>query len=215
MINLHTCILWYSTHSNKSHKNNLLINNQFSDSIIRGKEGIHYFRNFSSPSWISTKEVKRSVWQMDFLNNGRGGFFLLHAGYKYSIRNKYNDRTYWRCVDRQCPATLTTCNIVVAFGRLHNHEDNHFTQLYTLHASVNGTVFPLVFGLLPNKSEATYNRFFGLLKDAIQDLQSVLNPEHWLLDFEVAAKNAVQRNFPGTFLKSCFFHFTKCIWRKD
>lgn len=68
----------------------------------------------------------------------------------------------------------------------------HFNQLYNLHASVNGTVFPLVFGLLPNKSEATYNRFFLLLKYAIQDLQSVLNPEHWLLDFEVAARNAVQ-----------------------
>lgn len=90
----------------------------------------------------------------------------------------------------------------------------HFTQLYTLHASVNGAVFPLVYGLLPNKSEATYNRFFGLLKDAVQDLQSVLNPEHWLLDFEVAAKNAVQRNFPRTSLKGCFFHYTQCIWRK-
>lgn len=46
----------------------------------------------------------------------------------------------------------------------------HFTQLYTLHANVNGIVFPLVFGLLPNKSETTYNRFFGLLKDIVQDL---------------------------------------------
>lgn len=61
--------------------------------------------------------------RLDFLDNGRGGFFLLHAGYKYSIRNKYNDRTYWRCVDRQGPAKLTCNNIVVAFGRLHNHEE--------------------------------------------------------------------------------------------
>lgn len=89
----------------------------------------------------------------------------------------------------------------------------HFNQLYMLHASVNGTV-SLVFGLLPNKSEVTYNRFFGLLKDVIQDLQSVLNPEHWLLDIEVASRNAVQRNFPGISLKGCFVHFTQCIWKK-
>lgn len=245
--------------------------------------------------------------QLDFLDNGRGGFFLLHVGYKY------NNKVYWRCDDRQCPATLTTCNnIVAAFGRPHNHEEDyiglaaeslisgvkkrckeeakpipaicdeeigglrnsecndsvedmirniptfqacksslyrnqsttipklpttkedinlegpwtvfidgtfysctkHFNQLYTLHASVNGTMFPIVFVLLPNKSEATYNRFFGLLKDVIQDLQSVLNLEPWLLDIEMAARNAVQRNFPGISLKGCFFHFTQCIWKK-
>ncbi|XP_062584465.1 uncharacterized protein LOC134246160 [Saccostrea cucullata] len=89
-----------------------------------------------------------------------------------------------------------------------------FTQLYTLHANVNGTMFPLVFGLLPNKSEATYNRFFVLLKDAVTDRQSVLTPEHWLLDFEIAARNAVQGNFPRTSIKGCFFHYTQCIWRK-
>lgn len=89
----------------------------------------------------------------------------------------------------------------------------HFTQLYTLHARVNGTVFPLMLGLLPNKNEATNNQS-DFLKDDIQDLQSVLNPRHWHLVFEVAARIAVQRNFPGPPLKGCFFHFTQCIWRK-
>ncbi|XP_062612625.1 uncharacterized protein LOC134274356, partial [Saccostrea cucullata] len=89
-----------------------------------------------------------------------------------------------------------------------------FTQLYTLHANVNGTMFPLVFGLLPNKSEATYNRFLVLLKDAVSDRQSVLTPENWLLDFEIAARNAVHGNFPRTSIKGCFFHYTQCIWRK-
>lgn len=54
-----------------------------------------------------------------------------------------------------------------------------FTQLYTLHANVNGTTFPLVFRLQPNKSEATYNLlFFALLKDTVREQQSVLTPEH-------------------------------------
>lgn len=33
-----------------------------------------------------------------------------------------------------------------------------FYQLYTVHATVNGVVVPMVYGLLPNKSEATYRR---------------------------------------------------------
>lgn len=76
-----------------------------------------------------------------------------------------------------------------------------YTQLYTLHANVNGTMFPLVCGLLPNKSETTYTRFFALLKDAVRDQQSVLTPEHRLLDFEIAARNAVHTNFPETTIK--------------
>ena len=46
---------------------------------------------------------------LSFLENGRGGFYPLHAGYKF----RYNQRTYWRCVHRQCPATVTTRHILV------------------------------------------------------------------------------------------------------
>ncbi|XP_056011504.1 uncharacterized protein LOC130051982 [Ostrea edulis] len=89
-----------------------------------------------------------------------------------------------------------------------------FTQLYTLHGNVNGTIFPLIYGLLPNKSEDTYNRFFSLLKDSARRLQSLLTPESSLLDFKIAARNAVHHNFPGASIKRCFFHFTQCIWRQ-
>ena len=89
-----------------------------------------------------------------------------------------------------------------------------FSQLYTLHAKVNGNVFPLVFGLLPNKTQDTYVCFFELLKNAVHERQSVLTPEHWMLDFEVAAHNAVRTSFPQTSVKGCCFHYTQCIWRK-
>lgn len=289
--------------------------------------------------------------QVNFLENGRGGFYLLNGGYKYSVRTRRNDRTYWRCVDRQWPATVVTVdNILVSFGRPHNHEGDFiglaaesfvskvkkrcrdeaapipsiydeelgalrnadcddtvvdmikqiptfqscksvlyrsrgkmmpklpttqeeinlqdswtetfarerfllcddrdeagnriivfatdanlqrlcasstvfsdgtfysctslFAQLYTLHADVDGTVFPLVFALLPNKTEATYRRLFSLLKTAVNERHSVLTPESWMIDFEVAARNAVKDNFPNTTIRGCFFHYTQCIWRK-
>ena len=57
-------------------------------------------------------------------------------------------------------------------------------------------------------------RFFELLKNAVHERQSVLTPEHWMLDFEVAAHNAVRTSLPQTSVKGCFFHYTQCIWRK-
>ena len=66
---------------------------------------------------------------LSFLENGRGGFYLLHAGYKFSVRTRYNQRTYWRCVVRQCPATVTTTdNILVNVFQPHNHDAN-FVEL--------------------------------------------------------------------------------------
>ena len=67
--------------------------------------------------------------QVNFLENNRSGFYLLHGGLEYSVRTRRNDRTYWRSVDRQCPATVVTVtNILVTFGRPHNH-DGDFTGL--------------------------------------------------------------------------------------
>ena len=35
-----------------------------------------------------------------------------------------------------------------------------FYQVYTVHAEVNGRLLPCVYGLLPNKTQNTYRRFF-------------------------------------------------------
>jgi len=290
--------------------------------------------------------------QIDFLENGRGGHYLLHAGYKYSIQKRRNDRVYWRCVLRQCAATLITLNsILVSLGQNHNHptdtvslaadafinnvkkrcreevspiptifdeelgklrsreydddvgdmirkiptfescraalyrtrskviprlpatqqdinlegswtetpagerfllcddtndqnqrilifatDDNLrrlcdlltvfgdgtfyscpglFYQLYSLHGSINSTSFPLVFALLPNKTEKTYYRFLNLLKTAITDLNLHLTPDTVMLDFEVAVRNAVTRVLPQTTVKACFFSLHTMYMEED
>lgn len=89
-----------------------------------------------------------------------------------------------------------------------------FTQLYTLHADVEGTIFPLVFSLLHNKTSATYRRLFSLFRTAVSERQSALTPETWMIDFEVAARNAVGWIFPNTTIRGCFFQYTQCIRRK-
>ena len=90
----------------------------------------------------------------------------------------------------------------------------HFTQLYTIHGFINGYMFPLVYGLLPNKTQATYERFFGLLKEKSAERHIILNPTSAMMDFEVAASNALTTVFRMVAGKGCFFHFSQAIWRK-
>ena len=89
-----------------------------------------------------------------------------------------------------------------------------FTQLYTLHALIDGAMFPLVFVLLPGKSYDIFTRFCNLLKTAYTQRQIHLNPTTFFIDYEVALQNAARTSFPGITIKSCCFHYTQCIWRK-
>lgn len=90
----------------------------------------------------------------------------------------------------------------------------HLYSPSVLHADVEGTIFPLVFSLLHNKTSATYRRLFSLFRTAVSERQSALTPETWMIDFEVTARNAVGGIFPNTTIRGCFFHYTQCIWRK-
>lgn len=90
-----------------------------------------------------------------------------------------------------------------------------FTQLYTIHADIGSTVestniVPILYSLLPNKSERTYTRLFSLLKEKLPSW----NPTYFKIDFEISAINAFRSVFPRSQLKGCNFHFNQCLWRK-
>jgi len=112
-----------------------------------------------------------------------------------------------RNVDYLCKAEKIFCD-----GTFYA-SPKQFKQIYTLHAFVEGQMFPLIYGLLPDKTQATYTRMFRLLKDAAEARGMTLNPPAIQLDFEKAAHNAASDVFPGVVLKGCFFHYGQCIWR--
>ncbi|XP_034316249.2 uncharacterized protein [Magallana gigas] len=89
-----------------------------------------------------------------------------------------------------------------------------FYQLYSIYGEINGRTYPLVFGLLPGKSEGIYQRFFRLLMNYCGEINVVFQPQIVMCDFEVAVRNVLQRVFPEATVKGCFFHFTQCIWKK-
>lgn len=89
-----------------------------------------------------------------------------------------------------------------------------FLQIYTIHAVINQHFVPLVFALLPDKTEATYTKMLCIIRDTCRDLQFNFAPTSIMLDFEFAVHNAVRNMFPNTEVKCCRFHFAQALWRK-
>ncbi|XP_064631726.1 uncharacterized protein LOC135500763 [Lineus longissimus] len=92
---------------------------------------------------------------------------------------------------------------------------NIFTQLYTVHAKIYGQIFPLLYGLLPDKRQATYERFIRLISDKIREVNEnvAFNPNTIVVDYEMSALQACRGELPGAQLKGCRFHFGQAIHR--
>lgn len=64
--------------------------------------------------------------QVKYVPTKRGQQSLVHNNYRYNVKLRRNDRTYWKCHLKTCPATVNTHNgIIVKFGHLHNHQPEH------------------------------------------------------------------------------------------
>ena len=87
-----------------------------------------------------------------------------------------------------------------------------FDQLYTFHAESQGHMLPLVYSLLPNRTEDTYVRTLQYIQETCHDLGFHFAPRTFQMDFERSAHNAVRTVLPTTRLRGCFFHYTQCIW---
>lgn len=86
-----------------------------------------------------------------------------------------------------------------------------FYQLFTLHVLVQDTVIPCVYALLPNKTAATYTRFWNAL---CESSGKTFQPQSILTDFEQAAFRAIETAFPETRIAGCLFHLGQSLWRK-
>ena len=73
---------------------------------------------------------------------------------------------------------------------------------------MNGKNLPMVYALLPNKQETTYNIFFSIIKEEI-----LTDPKSITTDFEKAALNAIKNNFINTEITGCYFHLIQNIWK--
>ena len=128
---------------------------------------------------------------------------------------------YWRCAKRTCPVFGTQENLLKLSELDTIYVDGTFStcpslfrQLFTINGFVGGQQFPLVYGFLPNKSRADYNRFFTIVKQEMQNSGLTLQPSAVMEDFELTLIQAVELQFPSTRIMGCYFHFSQCLWRK-
>ncbi|XP_071105156.1 uncharacterized protein [Haliotis cracherodii] len=70
-------------------------------------------------------------------------------------------------------------------------------------------MFPLVYALLPDNKQTTYQRLFHILKQKASLWNLQLQP---LTDFKTAAQNAARLEFPSQ-IKGCMFHYRQAIWK--
>ena len=89
-----------------------------------------------------------------------------------------------------------------------------FHQVYTIHAFKYGQQFPLVYCLLPGKSEEVYAKLFSIIAEAMGNLQLQPQLARATADFEIAMIKALKGHFPTVSVKGCFYHFAQAVWRK-
>jgi MULE transposase domain len=80
--------------------------------------------------------------------------------------------------------------------------------MYSIHGSIRGKHFPLVYSLLPNTKQETYEELFRIVKQHVQG-----EPKYVTIDFEKGAETAFSAVFPRCDVFGCFFHFKQAIWR--
>ncbi|KAG0436563.1 hypothetical protein DMUE_4159, partial [Dictyocoela muelleri] len=63
--------------------------------------------------------------------------------------------------------------------------------------------------LMKKRTMSAYIKAFNFLSKNIKK-----NPKYILIDFEMAAYQAISKTFPDSKVGGCFFHFSQNIWRK-
>lgn len=88
-----------------------------------------------------------------------------------------------------------------------------FKQIYTIHGynEENTSVTPLIYCLLPDKTQKTYELLFQLIESNFRGWR----PSKVTMDFEKSAMNAVRQVYPGIEVKGCYFHYNRCLFRKS
>lgn len=74
----------------------------------------------------------------------------------------------------------------------------------------NGFVVPLLFCLLPNKQQSTYEEIW----ETILSRRPNIKPETVMMDFERAVINSFKQYFPNTIIRGCFFHLNQSVYRQ-
>ena len=83
-----------------------------------------------------------------------------------------------------------------------------FKQVYSIHLIYKNKDLPMIYALLPNKTQKTYVKFFKMVKDVIKVYPVAIH-----MDFEKAVMNSVILIFK-CIVYGCFFHLSNNFFKK-
>ena len=84
-----------------------------------------------------------------------------------------------------------------------------FDQLFIIQGQFREKILPLIYVLMPNRTQASYTRVLT----ALCNLKQNLAPSTIMSDFEQASINAFHEQFPAARQRGCFFHFSQSVWK--
>ncbi|XP_076064375.1 uncharacterized protein LOC143038704 [Oratosquilla oratoria] len=87
-----------------------------------------------------------------------------------------------------------------------------YYQLYTLHAPVFGKIMPLVYFLLPRKTQVMYTHMFTTLLRTLEDKLLEVNVAKYRCDYEEACI-AAATDILNVEAEGCFFHLCQANYR--
>jgi hypothetical protein len=90
----------------------------------------------------------------------------------------------------------------------------YFQQFYTSHGYKKGNYVPLVFMLLPGKSEVVYRYAFSSLIRICREKGLEFSPSTVHVDSEETVMKVVKSLLPTVTVKCCRFHLGQSWWRK-
>lgn len=97
----------------------------------------------------------------------------------------------------------------------HSTSPKQFQQLFVIRVPVGSSYITAIYGLLPLKTQETYEEFFTSMLDACLSCDVRPCPSKIICDFEVAIHNAVRTVLaPSIHIQGCFYHLTQSTWRR-
>ncbi|KAL7073059.1 hypothetical protein ACQ4LE_008166 [Meloidogyne hapla] len=85
-----------------------------------------------------------------------------------------------------------------------------FSQLYVILSRKRNWVFPVLYCLLSDKSQSTYERMWALIVNLWHDFE----PQSVSVDYETAAINSILITFPMCEIRGCLFHLIQNMKKK-
>ena len=157
---------------------------------------------FDLPDELRTTIRGKSVDTSDINSNER---FLLYTG--------QDGRLQIFAADTELH-TLYNSEYVICDGTFEMTPNSSY-QLYTMHAFVGDEGMPVVWAILPNKSKATYIEMFSAVERSLVEKNGNVGRQRcFLVDFELAAIDAIGSVFRDSRVKGCTFHFRQALMRR-